>query len=115
MMLLFSVLELPNKSKYPTILEDFEYRNKLLNDVMELQEFLKQRNLESMSEEDDPGLLMISGSLPEALQAYSSADVSAMIVSTQLVIDKMTEKKLQHVLLLLDSPRYMCVLMELGY
>lgn len=106
MVLSYSAVGLSNKSKFSTVLEDFDCRNKLLNDVMELQEFLKQRNLETASEGGDPGLLMISGSLPEALQAYSSEEVSVMIANTQLVVDKMTEKKLQHILLILDSPRY---------
>ena len=92
------------KSQYPTILEDFQCRNALMNDIMEVYEFLRQRNVELTSAES--GILQVSTQLPETLQVHSSEDLVSMISAVSLVIEKMTNKRTQQLLLMLDSQRY---------
>ena len=102
--LLFPTSVTLNKSQYPTILEDFDYRNRLMNDIMEVYEFLKQRDIE-LTAEESTGMLMISTQLPEILQVNSSEDLVTMMTSMRSVIEKMTDKKMQHLLLIVDSQR----------
>ncbi len=76
-----------------------------MNDIMEVYEFLNQRDIELTSKES-AGMLMTSTQLPEILQVNSSKDLVAMIASISLVIEKMADKKMQHLLLMVDSQRY---------
>ena len=93
----------PRKSSFPTILEDFESRNEILNDIMELLEFLKQREVELTSE--GSGVLQVSTHLAETLQVHSGDDLVKMIDGVKKVMEKLTDKRTQHLLLILDSER----------
>ena len=96
-------LALSTKTTYPTLLEDFTTRNLVLDDIMELLEFVKQRVSELSS--DAGGLLQVDTQLPSSLQAHSSKDVQEMIGNVMLVLDKLTNKRIQQLLLMLGSQR----------
>lgn len=70
---------------------------------MELLEFVKQRVSELSS--DAGGLLQVDTQLPLSLQAHSSKDVQEMIGNVMLVLDKLTNKRIQQLLLMLGSQR----------
>ena len=77
-----------------------------MNDVMEVYEFLNQRDIELTSDESGGGAsLMVTTQLPAVLQVNSSDDLVAMVTNVKAVIDKMTDKRLQHLLLIVDSQR----------
>lgn len=89
-------------SRNPTVLEDFLTRNVLLDDIMELSEFTKQMINELSAEAGS--ILQID--LPTAVQAYSSQDIQEMFDNVTIVIEKLTNKKCQQLLLMLGSQRY---------
>lgn len=94
-------------SQYPTILEDFNTRNMLLDDLMELSEFTKQRIIDmNPNETGGGGGLVLQVDLPSSVQGYSSQDMQDMLCNVSAVIDKLTNKKSQQLLLMLGSQRY---------
>ena len=70
---------------------------------MELLEFTKQRVNECTSS-DTGGILQVD--LPALVQAYSSEDIQDMVDKINVVINKLTNKKTQQLLLMLGSQRY---------
>lgn len=94
-------------TQYPTILEDFNTRNMLLDDLMELSEFTKQRIIDmNPNETGGGGGLVLQVDLPSSVQGYSSQDMQDMLCNVSAVIDKLTNKKSQQLLLMLGSQRY---------
>ena len=94
-------------SQYPTILEDFNTRNMLLDDLMELSEFTKQRIIDmNPNETGGGGGLVLQVDLPSSVQGYSSQDMQDILCNVSAVIDKLTNKKSQQLLLMLGSQRY---------
>ena len=91
-------------SQYPTILEDFNTRNMLLDDLMELFEFTKQRISETVGRGGGGWVLQVD--LPSSVQGYSSQDIEEMSCNVSSVIDALTNKKSQQLLLMLGSQRY---------
>lgn len=114
---IFSVVSGGNDNKsFLTLLEDIDTRNLLMDQLSELFEFIKQRMTELSSTADTSnttttatnssvGSLLLQVDLPSSVQAYSSDDVMAMLSNVRLVIDKMTSKRTQQLLLMLGSQR----------
>ncbi|XP_019849688.1 PREDICTED: CDK5 regulatory subunit-associated protein 3-like [Amphimedon queenslandica] len=96
-------------SQYPTVLEDFNTRNMLLDDLMELFEFTKQRINETVGrgEGGGGGGFVLQVDLPSSVQGYSSKDIEEMSCNVSSVIDSLTNKKSQQLLLMLGSQSYL--------
>jgi hypothetical protein len=82
-------------------LEDYKTRNALLDDLMELLEFVKQRVADSSSE----GGNVLAVELPSEVQGYSSDEVNGMVEMVSRVVDKMIDSRTQKLLLMLGSQR----------
>ena len=76
----------------------------LLDDLMELFEFTKQRISETVGRGGGGWVLQVD--LPSSVQGYSSQDIEEMSCNVSSVIDALTNKKSQQLLLMLGSQRY---------
>ncbi|XP_051850672.1 CDK5 regulatory subunit-associated protein 3 isoform X1 [Antechinus flavipes] len=88
-----------------TLLEYPETRNQFVDELMELEIFLSQRALE-MSEEAD--ILSVSQFqlAPPILQGQTKAKVVVMVSVLQDLIGQLTNLRMQHLFMILASPRY---------
>ncbi|XP_036612937.1 CDK5 regulatory subunit-associated protein 3 [Trichosurus vulpecula] len=88
-----------------TLLEYPETRNQFVDELMELEIFLSQRALE-MSEEAD--ILSVSQFqlAPPILQGQTKVKVVAMVSVLQDLIGQLTSLRMQHLFMILASPRY---------
>ncbi|XP_044529154.1 CDK5 regulatory subunit-associated protein 3 isoform X2 [Gracilinanus agilis] len=88
-----------------TLLEYPETRNQFIDELMELEIFLSQRALE-MSEEAD--ILSVSQFqlAPPILQGQTKAQMVAMVSTLQDLIGQLTSLRMQHLFMILASPRY---------
>ncbi|XP_044529155.1 CDK5 regulatory subunit-associated protein 3 isoform X3 [Gracilinanus agilis] len=87
-----------------TLLEYPETRNQFIDELMELEIFLSQRALE-MSEEAD--ILSVSQFqlAPPILQGQTKAQMVAMVSTLQDLIGQLTSLRMQHLFMILASPR----------
>uniref|UniRef100_A0A673V266 CDK5 regulatory subunit associated protein 3 n=1 Tax=Suricata suricatta TaxID=37032 RepID=A0A673V266_SURSU len=88
-----------------TLLEYPETRNQFIDELMELEIFLSQRAVE-MSEEAD--ILSVSQFqlAPTILQGQTKAKVVTMVSALQDLIGRLTSLRMQHLFMILASPRY---------
>ena len=78
----------------------------LMDDLIELEEFLKQRIVELSSDTMTSGYLLVDTSLPDTIQVQSCDDVTVMVENVTKVMQILTTKRMQHLLLILGSQRY---------
>uniref|UniRef100_A0A667IQ31 CDK5 regulatory subunit associated protein 3 n=1 Tax=Lynx canadensis TaxID=61383 RepID=A0A667IQ31_LYNCA len=88
-----------------TLLEYPETRNQFIDELMELEIFLTQRAVE-MSEEAD--ILSVSQFqlAPAILQGQTKAKMVTMVSALQDLIGRLTSLRMQHLFMILASPRY---------
>ncbi|XP_046533449.1 CDK5 regulatory subunit-associated protein 3 isoform X1 [Equus quagga] len=88
-----------------TLLEYPETRNQFIDELMELEIFLSQRAVE-MSEEAD--ILSVSQFqlAPAILQGQTKAKMVTMVSALQDLIGRLTNLRMQHLFMILASPRY---------
>lgn len=88
-----------------TLLEYPETRNQFIDELMELEIFLSQRAVE-MSEEAD--ILSVSQFqlAPAILQGQTKAKMETMASLLQDLIGRLTNLRMQHLFMILASPRY---------
>uniref|UniRef100_A0A2K6UQT6 CDK5 regulatory subunit associated protein 3 n=1 Tax=Saimiri boliviensis boliviensis TaxID=39432 RepID=A0A2K6UQT6_SAIBB len=88
-----------------TLLEYTETRNQFLNELMELEIFLCQRIVE-LSEEADVLSVSQFQLAPAILQGQSKEKMVAMVSVLEDLIGQLINLRLQHLFMILDSPRY---------
>lgn len=95
-----------------TLLEYPETRNQFIDELMELEIFLSQRAVE-MSEEAD--ILSVSQFqlAPAILQGQTKAKMVSMVSALQDLIGRLTSLRMQHLFMILASPRYVDRVTEL--
>lgn len=95
-----------------TLLEYPETRNQFIDELMELEIFLSQRAVE-MSEEAD--ILSVSQFqlAPAILQGQTKAKMVTMVSVLQDLIGRLTNLRMQHLFMILASPRYVDRVTEL--
>lgn len=88
-----------------TLLEYPETRNQFIDELMELEIFLSQRAVE-MSEEAD--ILSVSQFqlAPAILQGQTKEKMVTMVSALQDLIGRLTSLRMQHLFMILASPRY---------
>ncbi|XP_032890872.1 CDK5 regulatory subunit-associated protein 3 isoform X2 [Amblyraja radiata] len=95
-----------------SILEQTETRNQFINELMELQVFLTQRIAE-MREEADILSINQFQTAPAAVQCQDVASSTAMLTLVGDIVQRLTEVKMRHLLLIHASPRYVDRVTEL--
>uniref|UniRef100_A0A8B9R5N0 CDK5 regulatory subunit associated protein 3 n=1 Tax=Anas platyrhynchos TaxID=8839 RepID=A0A8B9R5N0_ANAPL len=95
-----------------TVLELAETRNQFLDELMELELFLAQR-LAEMEEEADVLAASQFQLAPPALQGQSSPRVASLLASTRALLGQLGTRRMQHLFIILASPRYVDRVSEL--
>lgn len=88
-----------------TLLEYPETRNQFIDELMELEVFLSQRAVE-MSEEADVLSISQFQLAPAILQGQTREKMVAMMSVLQDLIGRLTSIRMQHLFMILASPRY---------
>ncbi|KAM9112821.1 CDK5 regulatory subunit-associated protein 3 isoform 1-T1 [Pangshura tecta] len=95
-----------------TLLENPETRSQFIDELMELETFLFQRIVE-MSEEADVVSVSQFQLAPPILQGQTTQKAGAMVSAVQELIGRLTNLRMQHLFLILASPRYVDRVSEL--
>nr|XP_033775043.1 CDK5 regulatory subunit-associated protein 3 isoform X1 [Geotrypetes seraphini] len=95
-----------------TLLENPEIRNQFIDELLELELFLSQRVVE-MSEEADIVSVIQFQLAPSILQGQTKEKVVAMAATVQDLIGQLTCMRMQHLFMILASPRYVDRVTEL--
>ncbi|XP_075767804.1 CDK5 regulatory subunit-associated protein 3 isoform X2 [Pelodiscus sinensis] len=95
-----------------TLLESPETRSQFIDELMELETFLCQRLVE-MSEEADVVSVSQFQLAPPILQGQTPAKVAALGSAVRELIAQLTNLRMQHLFLILASPRYVDRVSEL--
>lgn len=95
-----------------TLLEYPETRNQFIDELMELEIFLSQRAVE-MSEEADVLSVSQFQLAPAILQGQTKAKMVTMVSALQDLIGQLTSLRMQHLFMILASPRYVDRVTEL--
>ncbi|XP_015267927.1 PREDICTED: CDK5 regulatory subunit-associated protein 3 [Gekko japonicus] len=95
-----------------SLLETPETRNQFIDELMELEIFLSQRIVETSEEAD---ILSVSQFqlAPPILQDQTKEKLEAMVAALQDLIGRMTSLRMQHLFMILASPRYVDRVTEL--
>uniref|UniRef100_A0ACB8EUY2 CDK5 regulatory subunit-associated protein 3 n=1 Tax=Sphaerodactylus townsendi TaxID=933632 RepID=A0ACB8EUY2_9SAUR len=95
-----------------SLLETPETRNQFIDELMELEIFLSQRIVETSEEAD---ILSVSQFqlAPPILQDQTKGKLEAMVAALQDLIGRMTSLRMQHLFMILASPRYVDRVTEL--
>ncbi|XP_061444933.1 CDK5 regulatory subunit-associated protein 3 [Rhineura floridana] len=95
-----------------TLLETPETRNQFIDELMELEIFLSQRIAETSEEAD---ILSVSQFqlAPPILQDQNKEKLDAMVAAIQDLIGQLTSLRMQHLFMILASPRYVDRVTEL--
>ncbi|KAJ6658214.1 hypothetical protein lerEdw1_001481 [Lerista edwardsae] len=95
-----------------TLLETLETRNQFIDELMELEIFLSQRIVETNEEAD---ILSVSQFqlAPPILQDQTKEKLEAMVATIQDLIGRLTSLRMQHLFMILASPRYVDRVTEL--
>ncbi|XP_004591166.2 CDK5 regulatory subunit-associated protein 3 [Ochotona princeps] len=88
-----------------TLLEYPETRNQFIDELMELEIFLSQRAVE-MSEEADILAMSQFQLAPAILQGQTKEQMVTMVATLQDLIGRLTNLRMQHLFMILASPRY---------
>lgn len=88
-----------------TLLEYPETRNQFIDELMELEIFLSQRAVE-MSEEVDILSMSQFQLAPAILQGQTKEKMLTMVSALQDLIGRLTSLRMQHLFMILASPRY---------
>ncbi|XP_066147932.1 CDK5 regulatory subunit-associated protein 3 [Euwallacea fornicatus] len=97
------------KEEALTILDNPQYREQIINDLTELQAFMKMRLFE-MSHESD--LLSVSQmqDAPIILQMQTLETINNLSDCVNIALDSLTNKRIQHLHRIKHSPNYMDIL-----
>ncbi|NXK56860.1 CK5P3 protein, partial [Chauna torquata] len=95
-----------------TLLEHAETRSQFVDELMELELFLAQRLVE-MEEEADVLAASQFQLAPAALQGQTSARVGSLLASTRALLGQLGTRRMQHLFIILASPRYVDRVSEL--
>ncbi|XP_030077213.1 CDK5 regulatory subunit-associated protein 3 isoform X2 [Microcaecilia unicolor] len=95
-----------------TLLENPETRNQFIDELLELELFLSQRVVE-MSEEADIVSVSQFQLAPPILQGQTKEKIVAMAAAVQDLIGQLTCMRMQHLFMILASPRYVDRVTEL--
>ncbi|NXA56635.1 CK5P3 protein, partial [Nothocercus julius] len=95
-----------------TLLENPETRSQFIDELMELELFLSQR-LAEMGEEADVLAVSQFQLAPAVLQGQSSAHVASLLASAQALLGQLSSRRMQHLFMILASPRYVDRVSEL--
>ncbi|XP_053118227.1 CDK5 regulatory subunit-associated protein 3 isoform X2 [Hemicordylus capensis] len=95
-----------------TLLETPETRNQFIDELMELEIFLSQRIVETNEEAD---ILSVSQFqlAPPILQDQTKEKLEVMVTAIQDLIGRLTSLRMQHLFMILASPRYVDRVTEL--
>ncbi|XP_066483979.1 CDK5 regulatory subunit-associated protein 3 isoform X2 [Tiliqua scincoides] len=95
-----------------TLLETLETRNQFIDELMELEIFLSQRIVETNEEAD---ILSVSQFqlAPPILQDQTKEKLEVMVATIQDLIGRLTSLRMQHLFMILASPRYVDRVTEL--
>lgn len=84
-----------------------DYRNRLLDDLLEIRAFLALR-IEEMNKEDTSSLQnQVQAISPQALQQYGSDSFKAMNADISKSISLLTNKKTRDLIMIITSPRFL--------
>lgn len=89
-----------------TLMDTTQTRNLLIDELLELQGFLRQRLVEMKSESDVLSANQFQ-SAPQLIQMQSVESVQAMQIAVTDVLTKLTAMKMHNLFLLKTSPRYL--------
>uniref|UniRef100_A0A8D0LC36 CDK5 regulatory subunit associated protein 3 n=1 Tax=Sphenodon punctatus TaxID=8508 RepID=A0A8D0LC36_SPHPU len=95
-----------------TLLETPETRNQFIDELMELEMFLSQRIIE-MNEEADVLSVSQFQLAPSILQGQTNSKVETMVTAVQDLVGRLTNLRMQHLFMILASPRYVDRVTEL--
>ncbi|XP_064380712.1 CDK5 regulatory subunit-associated protein 3 isoform X1 [Dromaius novaehollandiae] len=95
-----------------TLLENPETRSQFLDELMELELFLSQRLVE-MGEEADVLAVSQFQLAPATLQGQTSTRVGSLLAATQALVGQLSTRRMQHLFMILASPRYVDRVSEL--
>lgn len=84
-----------------------EYRNRILDDLLEIKSFLNQRLVEMSSEETSSLQHQVQAVAPSVLQQHASDAVQEMLKEVSLAISLLTDKKTRDLIMILNSKRYL--------
>ncbi|ONK55429.1 uncharacterized protein A4U43_UnF3540 [Asparagus officinalis] len=84
-----------------------EYRNKILDDLLEIKAFLNQRLIEMNSEETSSLQHQVQAVAPLVLQQYASDAVQVMLLEVSSAISLLTNRKTRDLIMILNSKRFL--------
>ncbi|XP_057681170.1 CDK5 regulatory subunit-associated protein 3 isoform X2 [Corythoichthys intestinalis] len=87
------------------LLENAKSRGQFIDELMELETFLSQR-LTEMGQESDVVAMSQFQSAPRVIQIQSSEHVREMLSDVQDMLGRLTSLRMQHLFMILASPRY---------
>ncbi|XP_033100530.1 CDK5 regulatory subunit-associated protein 3-like [Anneissia japonica] len=88
-----------------TLLDNLDTRNAFVNDILELEFFLRQRLKEMKGEADILSVNQFQGA-PSICQMQTVDDVNSMLILVQDVLSHLRDSTVQHFLMIKSSPRY---------
>ncbi|NWU94046.1 CK5P3 protein, partial [Upupa epops] len=96
-----------------TLLENTETRNRIPHSLsLQLELFLSQRLVE-MQEEADIVAMSQFQLAPAVLQGQTSSHVASLLATTQALLEQLSTHRMQHLFMILASPRYVDRVSEL--
>ncbi|XP_063230734.1 CDK5 regulatory subunit-associated protein 3 [Bacillus rossius redtenbacheri] len=95
-----------------TVMDNPATKNTLLDDLKELEAFLKVRLAETSQQSGDLLSLSLLQDAPAALQMQSAAGLAAMLAAVQDVICDLSDQRIQHLHSVKHSPRYVDTLAD---
>ncbi|XP_077482809.1 CDK5 regulatory subunit-associated protein 3 isoform X1 [Stigmatopora argus] len=87
------------------LLENAQSRGQFIDELMELETFLSQRLAEMGQESDVVGMSQFQ-SAPRIIQVQSGERVHEMLSEVQDLLGRLTSLRMQHLFMILASPRY---------
>ncbi|XP_077359467.1 CDK5 regulatory subunit-associated protein 3 [Festucalex cinctus] len=88
-----------------SVLENAQSRGQFVDELMELEAFLRQR-LAEMGQESDVVAMSQFQSAPRVIQIQSSERIGGMLSEVQDLLGRLTSLQMQHLFMILASPRY---------
>ncbi|XP_019743373.1 CDK5 regulatory subunit-associated protein 3 isoform X2 [Hippocampus comes] len=88
-----------------SLLENAKSRSQFIDELMELETFLSQR-LTEMDQESDVVAISQFQSAPRVIQIQSSEHIRGMLSEVQDLLGRLTSLRMQHLFMILASPRY---------